>query len=188
MAEVGLKLIDLSNPNFDSFKILDQILIYCIYLEGEDPTATIEYSPKDGEHVTSKITIKRYEWDDDDTEGRQIKSTIIDDRKKDVVSKFYFGGESDSNQTKYEILLNNLKICTKSNHDKVGRALIVLLRIIIGNRNIDYIVDHLAMMNESERYLPDRIIGGKRIPADNFFVWEIVDFRNRRFHVNLDDL
>jgi len=50
------------------------------------------------------------------------------------------------------------------------------LRIVIDGRSPDYIIDHLEFMNEDEEYKINRSIGGREIPPDNFFVWEIFNF------------
>ena len=169
----GLKLFDLSDPNLDPDEILIKMFDYMRELEGPDTASTIEESPKHGSHITLEKIIKpsKYKWG---TEDRIIEKIIIGDSKKNRVNKFYFGGESDSNQTKYEILLNNRKICTKSTSDKVGKVLIVLLRIIIDDRGNDYLISELEMMDEL--FPPNRMIGGKRIPPDHYYIYEIVNY------------
>ncbi len=128
MTEVRNKLVDITNPNLDSYELLDNILDYCIYLEGEDPASTIELDEKDGNHISSFISYReKYEWEKDEDipideesvlssaktgapvfakkkEKLKVKKITIDDHKKERVSKFHFGGEFDSNQSKYEIL------------------------------------------------------------------------------------
>ena len=165
------QLIDISNPNLDYEGLLGDILDYCIYLENIDPISSIEYSEKDGKHITLKKYKKTYDWG-----NTEISKLIIDDNKKSIVSKFYFGGEADGNQTKYEQLLNNLKICTKSTNPKVGKLLLALLRIIIDNHPPDYFVSILEFMNEVDKYEINRTIHGKNVPANHFYISEIIDY------------
>ena len=176
--DVGNKLIDINNV--DEEGLLDDILTYCIYLEAEDSASTIERSPNDGKHVTSETIIKQkeYKWEDD--EDLKVTNVVVDDRKKEIVNKFYFGGESDSSQTTYETLLNNLKVCTKSTNEDVGKILLVLLRIVLDKRLYDgYIISHLEAMNDESKYIENRTIGGRQIPTDNFFIWEICEYLSK---------
>jgi len=182
------ELIHIGDPNLDAEELLDDILKYCMYLEEVDPVSTIEYSPKDGKHITSEKIIKKakYDWQEKEYE---ITKLTVDDSKKNIVSKFYFGGEGDSNQTRYEQLLNNLKICTKSTNDKVGKILLSLLRIIIDNSGADYLISVLELMNEeSPQYRVNRTINGKKILAGYFYLSEIVEYlsNNETFSMSHD--
>lgn len=51
---------------------------------------------------------------------------------------YYFNGEGDSNQTKYEELSNTLRVCVIAKESIVAKCLHQFLRIIIDDRNYDH--------------------------------------------------
>ena len=53
----------------------------------------------------------------------------------------FTNGESDSNQTKYEQLVNTLKIGVSANSVIEGRVLLWALRVIIDNHDVEYMLE-----------------------------------------------
>ena len=67
-----------------------------------------------------------------------IENGIIQDESfgKPSGLKIFFGGTSDSNETEYEFLSNNMKIGILSKNERVGKILIYFFRAIIDNNFI----------------------------------------------------
>ena len=175
------QIIDISDPNLDEEELMDKILEYLIYLEGSDVASTIEDEKSKGKHISITKKTKTFEYN-----GKQeyeYTKVVIDDSLKAQVSKYYFGGEDASNQSKYEILLNNLKICTKSTNDLVGKALIAILRLVIDDaRRNRYILDQFDIMNDHNKYLPNRTVNGRKLPADQYYLWELVEYLSDNYN------
>lgn len=64
------------------------------------------------------------------------------------VRKYWFNGEGDSNQTTYEYLSNNLKICVMAKDKKVALVLHTFLRQIIDKHDQGWYVDWLVDKDE----------------------------------------
>jgi hypothetical protein len=66
----------------------------------------------------------------------------------EIYNKYWFNGEGDSNQTVYENLGCNLKICVLAKDETVARALHTFLRIIIDNHHRHKFINFLEDKKE----------------------------------------
>jgi len=120
------KTYDIADPDVE--QLLSDIFEYLLQLEKAE-------TETDDSIKTMKHTKKKDPWN---KEERDFDIETIDDSKKVKYNKLYFGGEGDSNQTRYELLSNTLKIAVSAKSSVVGRCLHVFLRTIIDNHGEDW--------------------------------------------------
>lgn len=73
------------------------------------------------------------------------------ERTSTEVRKYWFNGEYDSNQTNYEWLSNNLKICVLASDKKVALVLHTFLRQIIDKHSNDWYLNSLYITCEANK-------------------------------------
>lgn len=69
--------------------------------------------------------------------------------------KYWFNGEGDSNQTTYEYLSNNLKICVMAKNKKVALVLHTFLRQIIDQKDNNWYVTWLV---DKDKFTMDELL------------------------------
>lgn len=130
-----IKKYNLCDPNLDDDGLLKELFDFMLELDGDDITT---FDADDKVKVTDFI------------DGIEI--TNIDDSKRKSCNKFYFNGEFDSNQSVYEQLSNNYKICTVAKTCIIGRALHTFLRIIVDDHHpTNDWIDYIRMMDDYEK-------------------------------------
>lgn len=116
-----MELYDLEDSSLDDEELLESIFNYLLELEESENVTDASIN-----EITTKSV--KDKWD---TKKRNVTINTYDDAKKENYGKLYFGGESDSNQSKYELLSNRLNICVSAKSEIVGKCLHTFLRQII---------------------------------------------------------
>lgn len=98
------------------------------------------------EKAPQVYNVETYDLDDLMIEIFERLKTMED--ASTTTRKYWFNGEGDSNQTTYEYLSNNLKICVMAKDKKVALVLHTFLRQIIDQRDHNWYVNWLVDKDE----------------------------------------
>lgn len=160
-------LIDLED--IDTYDFLDLIHDHLVKLEAHKADEN-KFLDDEAIMITTDGTHKSY---DDTDEPSKIE--VINDELKTRYKKYHFTGEFDSNQTRFEILSNHLRICTVSYDDTVGKVLLFLLRYIIDGHKIGWIEEY-ALGTLGDEYPEGIEYDGKRLDVGTYPIEMIVNF------------
>lgn len=140
------KLYDITTDDYEEAEeILYELIDRIVELEKDvelKPEIKITY--EEDPFISSKIKRETGEVE----QYRTVENETYDDRKKSRYNKLYFTTESDSNQTRFEILSNHLKIAVSAKSDLVGNALGVLLRQIIDSHRPFFFLESIDLERE----------------------------------------
>lgn len=132
------KLYDLNDDQLDITNLLLDIFNYLVNLENENTQCDESIQV-----VKEKLIVDNY-----DNKKQNSSITTIDDENKTKYNKYYFNGECDSNQTRYEMLSNHLRVATVAQCDTVGLCLHTFLRQVIDDHNLNWFTYMFDMCHE----------------------------------------